>query len=305
MVIKLDKELIKSVVSLATVIEARDPYTGGHTWRVSQYAIKLAKKAGLSEDEIFIVNLGGLVHDIGKIGISDAILLKPDKLTDEEYAVMKEHPRIGHELIAAHPLFPLLLSSVFEHHERADGRGYPNSVEESRLSVIGKITAIADAFDAMTSTRPYRKGMPAEKALSILAGEKGKQFDEGLVTAFIEMAQEGELDHILGHCGDERLMMACPGCGPIIAPSKETQIGDHIACPSCHGDYVIKRMGEDFEIEFTGNLINVIVPKVDLDTLDDFMEKVPESLDLDKEQGKKEIKSPLNRFWEGLLVKKA
>lgn len=302
--IKMDKELIKSVVSLATVIEARDPYTGGHTWRVSQYAIKLAEKVGLSEDEIFIVNLGGLVHDIGKIGISDAILLKPDKLTDEEYAVMKEHPRIGHELIAAHPLFPLLLSSVFEHHERADGKGYPNNIEESRLSVIGKITAIADAFDAMTSTRPYRKGMPAEKALSILAGEKGKQFDEGLVTTFISMAEKGELDHILGHCGDERLMMTCPGCGPIIAPSKNTQTGDHIACPSCHGDYIVKRMGEDFEIEFTGNMINVIVPKVDLDTLDDFMEKVPEVLDLDKEKDAEPVKSQFQRFLNGLQRKK-
>lgn len=94
------------------------------------------------------------------------------------------------------------------------------------------------------------------------------------------MAQLGELDHILGHCGDERLMMTCPDCGPIMAPSKNAQAGDHIACPSCHGDYIVKRMGEAFEVEWTGNTINVIVPKVDLDTLDDFMIKVPEEIQL-------------------------
>lgn len=278
MKIKIDKELIKSVVSLATVIEARDPYTGGHTWRVSQYAVKLAEKAGLSEDEIFIVNLGGLVHDIGKIGISDAILLKPDKLTDAEYEIMKEHPKIGQELINAHPLFPILMSSVFEHHERVDGKGYPNHIEDNNLSLIGRITGIADAFDAMTSNRPYRKGMPLEKALSILESEKGKQFDAGLVALFIELANDGDLDHILGHCGDERLMMTCPECGPIIAPSKNAKEGDHLACPSCHGDYIMKRFGESFELEFTGNLINVIVPKVDTDTIDDFLTKVPKAI---------------------------
>lgn len=280
MEIKVDKELIKSVVSLATVIEARDPYTGGHTWRVSQYAVKLAEKIGLSKDEIFVVNLGGLVHDIGKIGISDSILLKPDKLTDEEYLIMKEHPAIGHELIATHPLFPLLLHSVFEHHERVDGKGYPNQMTENGLTVIGRITAIADAFDAMTSTRPYRKGMALEKALAILESEKGKQFDSDLIDAFVAMAKEGELDHILGHCGDERMMMSCPGCGPVIAPGKHAKVGDHIACPSCKGDYVIKALAESGGVEWTGKMVNINVPKVDVDTLEDFMTRVPETLKL-------------------------
>lgn len=203
MKIIIDKKLIQSVISLASVIEARDPYTGGHTWRVSQYAVKLGERVGLSEAELFIVNLGGLVHDLGKIGISDAILLKPDKLTDKEYEIMQQHPQIGNDLISSHPLFPILIDSVFQHHERVDGKGYPNRDSGSNLSTIGRITAIADAFDAMTSTRPYRKGMTAEKALSILASERGRQFDAELVDQFTELAEAGALDHILGHCGDE------------------------------------------------------------------------------------------------------
>ena len=128
MKITIDRALIKSVISLASVIEARDPYTGGHTWRVGQYAVKLAEKIGLSEDELFIVNLGGLVHDLGKVGISDSILLKPDTLTVEEYKNMKQHPQIGYELISSHPLFPILVDSVTQHHERVDGKdGYKHS----------------------------------------------------------------------------------------------------------------------------------------------------------------------------------
>lgn len=278
--IKVDRELIKSVISLATVIEARDPYTGGHTWRVSQYAGKLAEVAGLSEDYIFVVKLGGLVHDLGKIGISDTILLKPDKLTDEEYAIMQEHPRIGQELLSTHPLFPLLMQSVFEHHERVDGKGYPRASGQGQVSQIGKITAIADAFDAMTSNRPFRKGMPLEKALAILEAEKDRQFDGQLVSQFVALARNGSLDHILGHCGDERLMMTCGGCGPIVAPTKGIKPGEHIACPNCHGDYVVKQAGEALEIEWTGKMVPVLVPRVDQDTLEDFMVGVPETIEL-------------------------
>jgi len=280
MKIIIDKELIKSVISLASVIEARDPYTGGHAWRVSQYAVKLGEKVGLSETELFIVNLGGLVHDVGKIGISDAILLKPDKLTDKEYEIMQQHPQIGNDLISSHPLFPILVDSVFQHHERVDGNGYPNNSSGSNLSIIGRITAIADAFDAMTSTRPYRKGMTAENALRILASERGKQFDSELVDQFTALAEAGVLDHILGHCGDERLMLSCIKCGPIIAPGSHFDNENHVTCPACHGEYVVKKNGKSFEIEFTGRLLNVVVPTVDTDTVEAFADKIPDSIEI-------------------------
>ncbi len=279
MKIKIDKEIVRSVVTLATVIEARDPYTGGHTWRVSQYGIKLGEKIGLSDDELFIVHLGGLVHDIGKIGISDSVLLKPGKLTDEEYEVMKQHPNIGFNLINSHPLFDILKDSVFLHHERYDGKGYPNSEVASNLSKIGMITSIADAFDAMTSNRPYRKGMAVEKALSILEEEKNKQFDGELVSIFVDMCRNGELDDILGHCGDNRLLVSCEGCGPIIAPSTKHKDGDHIACPACHGDYIMKRLsGEEFELEFSGKMKLNYVPEVDLDTVENIVLKTPRKI---------------------------
>lgn len=280
MKIKLDRDLVKSFISLASVIEARDPYTGGHTWRVSQYGGKLAQAAGLSSDEVFVVKLGGLVHDLGKIGISDAILLKPDKLTDEEYATMQEHPRIGMELLSNHPLYPVVMPSVIEHHVRADGKGYPQQMEGKPLTKIGKITAIADAFDAMTSTRPYRKGMPVEKAIAILESEKDKQFDGELVSQFVALAKNGELDHILGHCGDERLMMTCHGCGPIVAPPKGANQGDHVACPNCHGDFIINRLDDNPELEWTGKMLSVYVPNVDQDAIEEFMVGVPDEIEL-------------------------
>ncbi len=276
----VDRELVKSVVSLASVIEARDPYTGGHTWRVSQYAVKLAQKLGLTSDEIFIVNLGGLVHDLGKIGINDAILLKPDKLTDEEYEIMKKHPEIGNELVNSHPLFPILADAINGHHERIDGKGYPHQFSNNEISVIGRITAIADAFDAMTSTRPYRKGMPKEKAFNILLEEKGKQFDAHMVDLFVELGNSGELDHILGHCGDEKLMMSCETCGPIIAPENNLNAGDHITCPACHGDYILTYVEGKENLEFTGSLIQTLVPKVDNATVNAFIKPLPSSLDL-------------------------
>ena len=280
MKITIDRALIKSVISLASVIEARDPYTGGHTWRVGQYAVKLAEKAGLSEDELFVVNLGGLVHDLGKVGISDSILLNPGTLTFDEYENMKQHPQIGYELIMSHPLYSILVDSVTQHHERVDGTGYPNGISGSDLSIIGRITAIADSFDAMTSTRPYRVGMTAETAISILESEKNKQFDAELVDKFVELFDAGALEHILGHCGDERLMLSCTHCGPIIVPSSKYESGDFVICPACRGEYMMKQVEDSFGVEFTGKLLSFVVPKADMHEIDAFMNKLPNSIEL-------------------------
>lgn len=275
----IDKEMVKSITTLATVIEARDPYTGGHTWRVSQYAVALSKAAGFDHQGQFIVNLGGLVHDLGKIGIPDGILKKPDKLTDGEYLNMKQHPQIGLELVESHSIFMLLKDAVYGHHERYDGKGYPNERSNAELSPVARIMAIADAFDAMTSTRPYRKGMPLEKALSILKEEHNRQFDGKLVEQFINLGELGKLDHILGHSGDERLLLSCPGCGPIIDASPNLKDGDHLMCPSCHGAYIAHESGETFEVEWTGRMETIYVPRADLITVNNFMEHVPNQVD--------------------------
>jgi HD-GYP domain-containing protein (c-di-GMP phosphodiesterase class II) len=157
MKLQIEKPLLKSLVLMASMIEARDAYTGGHLWRVSQYAHQLAEAAGLSAEMAFLSALGGFLHDIGKISIPDDILEKPGRLTESEYDVVKTHPGIGATLIQEHPLGELALAAVHQHHERIDGRGYPDQLQGDQISIFARIVAIADAFDALTSTRPYRK----------------------------------------------------------------------------------------------------------------------------------------------------
>ena len=161
----IDKPLLKSLLIMADIIEARDPYTGGHVWRVSQFAKLLATKIGLLEDEIIKISIAAYLHDMGKVGIPDDILKKAEALTDEEYAIIKTHPSIGGKLLGSHPLAEMVTSAANDHHERMDGKGYPRGLSGKQISLTVSIISIADAFDAMTSVRPYRKGMSVEQAL--------------------------------------------------------------------------------------------------------------------------------------------
>lgn len=158
-------DLLRTLYAMAFVVEARDPYTGGHLWRVSQYAAKLALAAGFSRRDAATVALGGFLHDLGKVGVPEAILNKPASLSDSEYGVIKTHPEVGVRVLIGHPLAPLIDTAVGGHHERMDGRGYPKGLAGASISAEARIVAIADAFDAMTSSRPYRRGMPVEVAL--------------------------------------------------------------------------------------------------------------------------------------------
>jgi HD-GYP domain-containing protein (c-di-GMP phosphodiesterase class II) len=246
--------LLKSLLSLATVIEAKDPYTGGHTWRVSRYARMLAETIGLSQDEVFIVHFGSLMHDIGKVSVPDQILNKEDKLTNVEYEIVKKHPETGLLLVRDHPLGALTLDIVASHHERFDGHGYPRGLAGNNINLFARIAAIADAFDAMTSARPYRAGMPAEKAYHLMAQESARQFDPLLVSAFLELGQRGDLDHILGHSSEERLMHSCAACGPVIVIPVRWQQGDQVICPKCLGNYNVHPDSGDFEIEWDKTL---------------------------------------------------
>jgi hypothetical protein len=272
--------LLKSMLSLATVIEAKDPYTGGHTWRVSRYARMLAETIGLSQDEIFIVHFGSLIHDIGKVSIPDSILNKEDKLTDVEYEIIKKHPETGLMLVRDHPLGVLTLDIVASHHERFDGRGYPGGLAGNDINLFARIVAIADAFDAMTSARPYRAGMSAEMAYQLIAQESARQFDPILVSAFLELGQRGDLDHILGHSSEERLMHSCPVCGPIIVVPVNWQSGDQVICPKCLGNYNVHPYGRDFEIEWDRTLNSAWVPQPDTDTINEVTQYAPHQLRL-------------------------
>lgn len=234
------RHLLASLLTMAWFVEARDPYTGGHLWRVSRYARLLAERAQFSEGEAARVGLGGFLHDLGKIGIPDAILRKPDRLTEQEYDVIKTHPDMGLRMLAGHPLAALVKDAIQLHHERPDGKGYPLRLSGESIPDMARMVGICDAFDAMTSHRPYRQGMPRDKALGILNAEKGSQFDARLTDMFITLGQAGELDHVMGHSDDGIPLQSCPMCGPTLVLRKDRHAGEKIYCHNCTGEFELK-----------------------------------------------------------------
>jgi len=182
------QETFRGVVrAMAVAVDAKSRWTAGHSIRVTRYAVELANAIGLPESEVEKVNLSGLLHDLGKIGVPDAILDKPGRLTDEEWKVMKQHPIIGYEMLKDIWQFRgSILDGVLYHHERVDGKGYPFGLKGEEIPFMGRLLAVADGFDAMTSDRPYRAGMPKEKALEVLLEGAGTQWDKELVKAFVE-----------------------------------------------------------------------------------------------------------------------
>ncbi|WP_010247480.1 HD-GYP domain-containing protein [Acetivibrio cellulolyticus] len=179
---------LQTVMSLANSIEAKDPYTRGHCQRVMEISCELARTLGLSENEISDLRYAAILHDIGKIGISAAILNKQGKLTDEEFDEIKKHPTIAYNILKDIEFLNNGLSGILQHHERYDGRGYPNGLKGSEICTFGRILCVADAFDAMTSDRPYRKGMAMEAAIEELKRCKGSQFDPEIVDVLVLMA---------------------------------------------------------------------------------------------------------------------
>ncbi|MBV1775059.1 HD-GYP domain-containing protein [Burkholderiaceae bacterium DAT-1] len=246
------EDLLRSLYVMATVVEARDPYTGGHLWRVSRFSRQLAEAGGLPAADIARITLGGFLHDLGKVGIPDAVLNKPDKLTDEEYAIIKTHPQVGERLLAEHPLSRLAHAAVVAHHETPDGRGYPNGLSGDAIPVDARIVGVCDAFDAMTSNRPYRRGMPVERALSIIQDNLGRQFDQTWGHLFVEQGRAGAFDHVVGHSDTGMAVQACPSCGPTIVVKRSQRTGDTTYCRCCGAQVRIHANGSDITIEPTG-----------------------------------------------------
>ena len=186
----LDKQrnlFLNTVTILAQAVELRDIYTGGHTHRVTAIAMLLAHEAKMNEDELEKIRTGTPLHDIGKIGIDDAILRKPSKLTTEESEIMKQHTTKGAAIVMLVPDLIDIIPIVRSHHERWDGKGYPDGLKGEANPRIARVVAIADAMDAMVSDRPYRKGLSLEKAYEEILKGKGTQFDPTLVDVFLQM----------------------------------------------------------------------------------------------------------------------
>jgi HD-GYP domain-containing protein (c-di-GMP phosphodiesterase class II) len=169
---------------LANAIDEKDPYTRGHSERVAYYSACLAKHLGMSAEEVGRVHLSGIIHDVGKIGIEDKILRKAAALTDEEYEIMKQHPSKGEHILEAVPLLKEKAGDGLWHHENVDGSGYPRGQKGDEIPLFGRIVSVADAFDAMTTDRPYSKAMTFEAAIARLKFLAGKKFDGTCVDAF-------------------------------------------------------------------------------------------------------------------------
>ncbi|MBE7706600.1 MAG: HD domain-containing protein [Cyanobacteria bacterium SIG30] len=184
------KELFyKTIKSIASALDAKDPYTHGHSVRVTLYALILSNALGLNDKELEEIETAGLLHDIGKIAIPQSILCKPGKLTDDEYKVMKLHPENSERLIMSIKKLNGISSWVKTHHERWDGKGYPNGLRGEAIPLSARIIAIADTYDAMTSTRSYRQALSHEVAIEEIQKCAGSQFDPNLASKFIELGE--------------------------------------------------------------------------------------------------------------------
>lgn len=190
---RLKETFFDTSYALAEAVEKRDPYTGGHVKRVTEYCLAVGEELNLNKEEMERLYLSAVLHDIGKIGIDDAILRKPAPLTLEEIGVMKKHPQIGMEILSKVKHLKDIIVGTFSHHESYDGKGYPMGLKGKEIPLLGRIIAVCDTFDAMTSDRPYRRGLEDDKAIEELLKFSGKQFDPDIVEAFVKAFRKGKI----------------------------------------------------------------------------------------------------------------
>ena len=187
---------------MTAAVDAKDHYTFHHSQNVAYYASELAKAADMKPDVVEIVKEAGLLHDIGKISIREDILNKPEKLTPDEYEIMKSHVESAVNIIRHLPSLEYLIPAVLSHHERYDGKGYPRKLAEDNIPITGRILCIADSFDAITSSRNYKPALPLQEAITIMRSEAGKQFDPFLVDVFIDHLENGKIELRSNHADD-------------------------------------------------------------------------------------------------------
>lgn len=184
---KLEKAYLETIETLRFTVEAKDTYTRGHSDRVSEYSVLLGKHLNLSEEDLHLLKIGGLFHDIGKIGVPDSILLKTSRLTDDEYSEIKNHPTIGAHILSNATIFEKAIPIVKHHHERYDGFGYPSKLAGENIPYLARIASVADSFDAMTSRRTYRDSLPIDVVKGEIEKNKGTQFDPDIADKFLDI----------------------------------------------------------------------------------------------------------------------
>ncbi|MBX3177398.1 MAG: FHA domain-containing protein [Candidatus Hydrogenedentes bacterium] len=241
----LEKAYEDTLLVLANAIELRDHYTVGHTWRVTNFTIEVARELGWSEEKIKEVRMGGVLHDVGKIAVDDAILRKPDRLTDEEFDKIKVHPEKGAQLLQDVSFLEPLIPYCLYHHERYDGKGYPKGLAGEDIPIEGRALAVGDTFDALTSNRPYRKGLDPEKAIQIIEENKGTQFDPACADALIRCFRNGKIDRILqDYYKSSERSIACPFCSTFIQLNEATTEGAEVSCEVCHRAVQVMRKND-------------------------------------------------------------
>lgn len=186
---QIQADYLKTMTTLAVILDARDPYTKRHSENVTRYSVAIAKEMGFSPAEVEMIRRAGLLHDIGKIGIRDDVLLKPGKLTPEEFEQIKVHPVKGQEIVSSLPFLKGVAGLVRHHHERYDGKGYPDGKSGEDIELGSRIMAVSDSFDAMTTDRPYRKRLLFKEAVAELIRCKASQFDPKVVDNFIAILE--------------------------------------------------------------------------------------------------------------------
>jgi HD-GYP domain-containing protein (c-di-GMP phosphodiesterase class II) len=179
------------ICAMNQLLDLKDLNTGVHSTRLAEWAVRIGRDLGLDDDCLRDLEAAAILHDIGKIGVPDAILRKPAKLTEEEYEVIKKHPEYGWAVLRAVPGFERVSLFVLHHHEAFDGKGYPAGLRGDEIPIGSRIVSVMDSFDAMVSSRPYRKGMPLEEAIKRLQADTGKQFDPIVTPRFIALARDG------------------------------------------------------------------------------------------------------------------
>jgi HD-GYP domain-containing protein (c-di-GMP phosphodiesterase class II) len=181
--------LIGILIALTRAIDAKSPWTAGHSERVTKFAEAIGRGLDLNEDQMRVLTISAILHDIGKIAVPEQILDKPGKLTDEEFSIVKKHPQAGADIISSIPSYEKILPGILYHHERWDGTGYPKNIREEDIPLFARIICIADVYDALTEDRPYRKAWSREQVMQFFEDQKGKMFDSELVDIFMKLPE--------------------------------------------------------------------------------------------------------------------
>lgn len=238
---EIQQAYLDTLSVLANAIEARDHYTVGHTWRVTRMALAMVDHMGCDQEKRKYTEMGGILHDVGKIAVEDSILRKTGPLSPEEYQKMQLHPEHGARMLKDVEFLRPVVPYVLFHQERWDGKGYPFGLSKDEVPWEGRLLAVCDAFDAMTSHRPYRKSMEPKEAVGELRRYRGKQFDPQMVDTFLEVWAKGEVARILQDYAKSERSVPCPFCSTHIPLGKDPKVGTFLECPVCTRTAVVLR----------------------------------------------------------------